>query len=205
MWPDDALPDAGDASEEPIGEASGEAANPGAEGNDVGGEDPSKLTEGLEDLIAQANASIGATPGLLEEAEDADEVSKQWAAMLAEQQAKGGASAQSSWSGGSEVKPLAFPQIEGSGSSSDRGSIDLLLDVKLPIAVELGRTDMPIREIMEYCPGTVIELNKMAGDLVDILVNGRLVAQGEVVVVDEHFGVRITHLVSPSDRVKSLA
>jgi flagellar motor switch protein FliN len=103
-----------------------------------------------------------------------------------------------------EIQPLAFGQLEGSGEGSQH-AIDLLLDVKLPISVELGRTEMLVKEILECGPGTVIELNKMAGEPVDVFVNGRMVAQGEVVRVDEHFGVRVTNLLSPRDRVKSLA
>jgi flagellar motor switch protein FliN len=102
------------------------------------------------------------------------------------------------------VQPLHFGQLEGGGSKM-QGSIDVLLDVKLPISVELGRTDMLVKEILECGPGTVIELSKLAGEPVDVFVNGRMVAQGEVVVVDEHFGVRVTNLLSPRDRVKSLA
>ncbi len=107
--------------------------------------------------------------------------------------------------GASRVQPLRFAQIDSISPPPRNGSIDLLLDVKLPISVELGRVELPIREIMAFSPGTIVQLNKMAGDMVDVLVNGRLVAQGEVVVVDEHFGVRVTHLLSPEDRVKSLA
>jgi flagellar motor switch protein FliN len=103
----------------------------------------------------------------------------------------------------SNVQPLQFGQLD-SGGSKMHGSIDLLLDVKLPISVELGRTDMLVKDILGCGPGTVIELNKLAGEPVDVFVNGRMVAQGEVVVVDEHFGVRVTNLLSPGDRIKSL-
>ena len=104
----------------------------------------------------------------------------------------------------SVVQPVQFAQIEDGGAHA-HGSIDVLLDVRLPISVELGRTDMEVKEILELGPGTVIELTKLAGEPVDIYINGRLVAQGEVVVVDEHFGVRVTSLLTPSERVRSLA
>ena len=104
----------------------------------------------------------------------------------------------------SVVQPVQFAQIEDSGTRA-HGSIDVLLDVRLPISVELGRTEMEVKEILEFGPGTVIELTKLAGEPVDIYINGRLVAQGEVVVVDEHFGVRVTSLLTPSERVRSLA
>jgi flagellar motor switch protein FliN len=75
------------------------------------------------------------------------------------------------------VQPVQFAQIEDSGSRA-QGSIDVLLDVRLPISVELGRTEMEVKEILECGPGTVIELTKLAGEPVDIYINGRLVAQG---------------------------
>ncbi len=99
-----------------------------------------------------------------------------------------------------------FQQL--SVSASDRrspGNIDLLMDVKMPIAIELGRTEMPISEILTLGPGSVVELDKLAGEPVDLLVNNKVVARGEVVVVDENFGVRITMLMSPQERLKSLA
>ena len=102
------------------------------------------------------------------------------------------------------VQPVHFSQLEEAGQPRE-GSIEMLLDVRLPISVELGRTEMLVKEILDYGPGTVIELNKLAGEPVDVFINGRLIAQGEVVVVDEHFGVRVTNLLSPRDRVKSLA
>ncbi len=80
-------------------------------------------------------------------------------------------------------------------------NIDLLLDVPLPITVELGRTDMTIRDILDLGPGSVVELNRVAGEPVDILVNGKLVARGEVVVIDENFGVRVVDIVTPAERL----
>ncbi len=106
----------------------------------------------------------------------------------------------------SEAKahPIQFGQLEDAGPQG-KGGIEVLLDVELPISVELGRTKMLVKEILECGPGTVVELDKLAGEPVDVFINGRMVAQGEVVVVDEHFGVRVTNLLSPRDRVKSLA
>lgn len=83
-------------------------------------------------------------------------------------------------------------------------NLSLLFDVPLTVTVELGRTKRPIREILELAPGSVIELDKLAGEPVDILVNNKRVAIGEVVVIDENFGVRVTDILSPADRVRSL-
>ena len=83
-------------------------------------------------------------------------------------------------------------------------NIALLLDVPLQVTVELGRTRKLIRDILELSPGSVIELDKLAGEAVDILVNGKLIAKGEVVVIDENFGVRITEIVNKTDRLNTL-
>jgi flagellar motor switch protein FliN/FliY len=89
-------------------------------------------------------------------------------------------------------------------SAATPGSINMLLDIQLQVAIELGRTDMSIKRILELGPGSIIELDRMAGEPVDLLVNGKVVAKGEVVVVDENFGIRIVSLVSPEERLKSL-
>ncbi len=83
-------------------------------------------------------------------------------------------------------------------------NIDLLMDVNLPISIELGRTKMSIAEILSLGSGSVVELNKLAGEPVDVLVNNKIVAKGEVVVIDEYFGVRITQLMTPQERLKLL-
>ena len=83
-------------------------------------------------------------------------------------------------------------------------NIDLLLDVELDINIELGKSELSIKRILELAPGSIVELDKMAGEPVDLIVNNKVVAKGEVVVVDENFGIRIVSLVSAEDRVKSL-
>ena len=78
------------------------------------------------------------------------------------------------------------------------------MDVPLEITVELGRTVKTIKDILEISPGSIVELNKIAGEPVDILVNGKFIAKGEVVVIDDNFGVRITEIVNSVEKVKSL-
>src|SRR3954454_16299964 len=92
---------------------------------------------------------------------------------------------------------------EHPGPSSER-RMDLLLDVPLDVSVELGRARMTIQDLLGLGPGSVIELDKIAGEALDILVNDRLVARGEAVVVNDKFGVRITDIVSQSERVARL-
>jgi flagellar motor switch protein FliN/FliY len=87
---------------------------------------------------------------------------------------------------------------------SGKGSTDMLLDIELDIGIELGRTELTIKRILELAPGSIIELDRMAGEPVDLIVNGKVVAKGEVVVVDENFGIRIISLVTPEERIRSL-
>jgi flagellar motor switch protein FliN/FliY len=84
-------------------------------------------------------------------------------------------------------------------------NIDFILDIPLEVTVELGRTTMLINDLLQLGQGSVIELNKLAGEPLEILVNRKLIARGEVVVVNEKFGVRLTDIVSPIERVKSLS
>jgi len=102
------------------------------------------------------------------------------------------------------VRPIQFGTLESTPPLEGPGNLNLLLDVPLEISVELGSTKMRIKEILELGIGSVIELDRLAGELVDILVNGKLIAKGEVVVIDENFGVKITDIVSPFERVNNL-
>jgi flagellar motor switch protein FliN/FliY len=87
---------------------------------------------------------------------------------------------------------------------SPQRRLDMLLDVPLEVSVELGRTRMTVQDLLQLAPGSVVELDKVAGEALDILVNGRLVARGEAVVVNDKFGVRITDIVSPQERIQRL-
>src|SRR5215207_11511721 len=99
----------------------------------------------------------------------------------------------------------AFSPLPGNGQAGDLSQIDLLLDISLQVTVELGRARMKIAEILGLRNGSVIELDRLAGEPADILVNGTLIARGEVVVVDEKFGVRVIEVVSRAKRIASLA
>ena len=89
--------------------------------------------------------------------------------------------------------------------SGEPASLDLILDIPLTVTVELGRSKMLINDLLQLGQGSVIELTKLVGDPLEVLVNDKLVARGEVVVVNEKFGVRLTDIVTPMERVKSLA
>lgn len=104
--------------------------------------------------------------------------------------------------GGAQVEQL---ENEYSGSARPTGgNIGLLLDVPLKLTVELGRTTKLVKEILALAPGSVVELDKLAGEAVDILVNEKLIAKGEVVVIDENFGVRITEIINPEERLNAV-
>jgi flagellar motor switch protein FliN/FliY len=102
------------------------------------------------------------------------------------------------------ARPVDFAPLKPSGAVSSTNNLDLLLGVSLRVTVELGRTKMNIEEVLKLGPGSVVELDKLAGEPVDVLVNDRLIARGEVVVIDDRFGVRITDILSPVQRINSL-
>ena len=99
------------------------------------------------------------------------------------------------------ISPVKFPPLDERVFQTPAGDISILLDVPMTLTVELGRTSKLVQEILGLGEGSIIELDKLAGEPVDILVNGKLIAKGEVVVIDENFGVRITDIVSPDQRL----
>jgi len=101
------------------------------------------------------------------------------------------------------VRPAQFTSFPAQGEGASMANIDLILDVQLRVTVELGRKLMSVRDILALGPGSVVELDKVAGEPVDVLVNDRLIATGEVVVADDNFGVRITDIVNPAKRLSS--
>ena len=104
-----------------------------------------------------------------------------------------------------ENEQAQFPKLEkGQGQKSIK-DLDFLLDIPLEISVELGRTRILVNDLLQLGQGSVIELTKLAGEPLEILINQKLVARGEAVVVNEKFGVRITDIISPMERVKQLA
>jgi flagellar motor switch protein FliN/FliY len=103
------------------------------------------------------------------------------------------------------ANPAVFEQFSGSGARAPtRNDIDLVLDIPVQLTVELGRTKLPIRNLLQLAQGSVVELDGLAGEPMDVLVNGCLIAQGEVVVVNEKFGIRLTDVITPSERMKRL-
>ncbi len=106
---------------------------------------------------------------------------------------------------GVPVRPVELQQLRERGNGQAGRGVDLLLDVTLTVRVELGQRQMKVQEILAIAPGTVIELDRLAGEPADVVINDRLIARGEIVVVDENFGVRITEIVTPRARAEAQA
>ena len=102
------------------------------------------------------------------------------------------------------VQPVAFGQLGQGAESGDAQNLDLLLDVEIAISVEVGRAQMSLENVLKLVPGSVIALDKKAEEPVDLRVNGKLVARGEVVLVDDVYGLRVTQIVDAAGRIESL-
>ena len=100
----------------------------------------------------------------------------------------------------STVRPAEFSPLGFSNESNTRNGVDLIMDVQLQVAVELGRATKRVRDVLALGPGSVVELDKHAGEPVEIVVNNKIIARGEVVVIDENFGVRITEIINANER-----
>ncbi|MBF0567708.1 MAG: flagellar motor switch protein FliN [Nitrospirae bacterium] len=103
-----------------------------------------------------------------------------------------------------DVQKADFHELDKDGNIEGARDIKFLLDIPLMITVEIGRTKMLINDLLQLGQGSVIELDKLAGEAMEILVNNKVIAKGEVVVVNEKFGIRLTDVVSPTDRLKQL-
>ena len=121
-----------------------------------------------------------------------------WAAAMAEQ-----AEVET---GEGDAPAAEFDDLEdtSSGPAAEEANLDVILDIPVTISMEIGRTQISIRNLLQLNQGSVVELDRLAGEPMDVLVNGTLVAHGEVVVVNEKFGIRLTDVISPAERVKKL-
>lgn len=130
-----------------------------------------------------------------------------WAAAMAEQTTPAADTASSSAAaGGSTPSAAVFPSFGGGENAPGlMNELDMILDIPVQITVELGRTKITIKNLLQLAHGSVVELDAMAGEPMDVLVNGTLIAQGEVVVVNDKFGIRLTDIVNPSERMRKLS
>ncbi|MBC7786437.1 MAG: flagellar motor switch protein FliN [Methylophilaceae bacterium] len=146
----------------------------------------------------------------------AEEAVDDWGAAMAEQEAADGAAddwgaamaEQESSTSNLQTKvdsTQVFTELSGKGKSSDtQNDIEFILDIPVQLTVELGRTKIAIKNLLQLAQGSVVELDGMAGEPMDVLVNGCLIAQGEVVVVNDKFGIRLTDIISPSERIRKI-
>ena len=102
------------------------------------------------------------------------------------------------------AQPLAFEQFGSGGTATTQNDLEMILDIPVQLTVELGRTKMPIKHLLQLAQGSVVELAGMAGEPLDVMINGFLIAQGEVVVVNEKLGIRLTDIITPSERLRRL-
>ncbi|UUX94890.1 flagellar motor switch protein FliN [Aquabacterium sp. J223] len=142
------------------------------------------------------------TGGMSEE----DRMAAEWAAALAETKPGDSGDVNSAVSQVAEsVAPAAFTNFSNTVTPGAGNDINMILDIPVQLTVELGRTRIPIKHILQLAQGSVVELDAMAGEPMDVLVNGYLIAQGEVVVVNDKFGIRLTDIVTPSERMRRLS
>jgi flagellar motor switch protein FliN/FliY len=140
-----------------------------------------------------------AVPGNTEQ----DDMAAEWAAALEQQTTAGTAS--EVLNPAEQVAPASFTNFAPSGAAGAGNDINMILDIPVQLTVELGRTRIPIKHILQLAQGSVVELDALAGEPMDVLVNGYLIAQGEVVVVNDKFGIRLTDIVTPSERMRRLS
>jgi flagellar motor switch protein FliN/FliY len=146
-----------------------------------------------------------AAPGDTGEAEATDASSTAGTAQASERSGAGASKEEASDEESVEVSPAAFSELgdEEIGGDGESGTFELLADVDLEVRVELGRRELPLADVLKLTTGSVVELEKMVGEPLSVYANGRLIAEGEAVVIDEQFGVRITNLASEGHREKA--
>ena len=130
-----------------------------------------------------------------------DEISADdWGAAMAEQ-----ASTTPSSESQPAAQPHAFSQFTSAAGTVVHNDLDMIMDIPVQLTVELGRTKMPIKNLLQLAQGSVVELTGQAGEPLDVMINGFLIAQGEVVVVNEKIGIRLTDVITPSERLRRLS
>jgi len=190
------------------------------------------MADDNDDLTPEENAGAGAeenpeldadaladsvAEGVTEASSDDEAVADEWAAAMAEA-GEGGEedNAEDDWAaamaeageGGDDVRQVELDQLEDEGqpveSNGPGPELDVILDIPVRISMEVGATQIPIRNLLQLNQGSVVELDRLAGEPLDVMVNGTLIAHGEVVMVNDKFGIRLTDVVSQSERIQRL-
>ena len=199
-----------DTGKSPEAEAPAEEAQAADSGAETADDDSGKTAADADDDSGATAADAGeAETGAAASDDDGDEDDEDpWAAALAEQEAAEAAKpepveepAKATVRGGSAD---VFQPLAGAAASTTARDLDIVMNIPVSLNVELGRTKISIRQLLELAQGSVLELDGLAGDPMDILINGYLIAQGEVVVVEDRYGIRITDIITPTERVEKL-
>jgi flagellar motor switch protein FliN/FliY len=128
--------------------------------------------------------------------DDQDAMADEWAAALAEQTTDAAADI--------DISTVAFDELTDDSPAGSDPKLDVIMDIPVTLSMEVGNTDISIRNLLQLSQGSVVELDRVAGEPLDVLVNGTLIAHGEVVVVNERYGIRLTDVISPQERIKRL-
>lgn len=144
--------------------------------------------EGMDEDLADEWAAAMSEAGESESGESGEGLDDEWVAAMSEQ----------------DVKPVQLDQLGSSAGGALSSDMDLIMDIPVTLSMELGNTEIAIRNLLQLTQGSVVELDRFAGEPLDVLVNGTLIAHGEVVVVNDKYGIRLTDVVSPSERIKRL-
>ena len=136
--------------------------------------------------------------------EDQDAMADEWAAAMEEQGVEEDDEGDDAQSVELDEFDMIADSVNNGGNDEGTPDLDVILDIPVSISMEVGRTAITIRNLLQLNQGSVIELDRLAGEPLDVLVNGTLIAHGEVVVVNEKFGIRMTDVISPSERIKKL-
>ena len=166
-------------------------------------EDAQKQDDLSADDWAAALAEQESTAPAAEEAPAGDGMDD-WAAALAEQEVVDKAAEAATAAEGAPPKAQIFQSFGSDVVAPAANNLDLILDIPVHLTVELGRTRIAIRNLLQLAQGSVVELDGLAGEPMDVLVNGCLIAQGEVVVVNDKFGIRLTDIISPAERLRRI-
>jgi flagellar motor switch protein FliN/FliY len=146
----------------------------------------------MEEEMADETISADDWGAAMAEQTTAPAATDDWGAAMAEQTKAPAA------------QPHVFEQFGGAGGATAHNDLDMILDIPVQLTVELGRTKMPIKNLLQLAQGSVVELAGMAGEPLDVLINGFLIAQGEVVVVNDKLGIRLTDIITPSERLRRI-
>lgn len=166
------------------------------------------MSDNQDDLAADWAAALEESSGDFESDDSNESLADEWAKALASDEQQSVNRDKESKQFSNQASTANFPDLTEEAKAprqeGERRDLDFILDIPLDVSAELGRTKLLINELLQLGQGSVVELNKLAGEPLEVFVNGKLVARGEAVVINEKFGVRLTDIISPMERVRQL-